>query len=60
MIKWKQRQLEKKAHEEQRRDLWVSVAVAIAQSSNSTNKYVMEKWADHALAEFDARFKGAK
>jgi hypothetical protein len=44
--------------EDYRKELWVRVAVAVAQASNSTTRYMMEKWADHALAEFDKRFKG--
>jgi len=40
-----------------RKKLWIDVAVAVAAASNSTTKYTMEKWADHALAEFDKRFK---
>ena len=43
-----------------RKELWVGVAIAISQSSNSTTKYTMEKWADHALAEFDKRFGETK
>lgn len=43
-----------------RKQLWMGVAVAIAQASNSTSRYMMERWADHALAEFDKRFGETK
>lgn len=46
-----------RTHAEVRRDLWVAVAVAVAQSSNATEKDSMWSWADVALKAFDERFK---
>ena len=43
-------------HEQQRRDLWMKVAVAVASSNNATSRSSMNNWADHAVAEFDKRF----
>lgn len=43
-------------HEQQAKDLWMKVAIAVATSSNATSHTSMNKWADHAVAEFDKRF----
>ncbi len=43
-------------HQRERRELWMNVVVAVASSSNSTNRSSMTGWADHALIEFDRKF----
>lgn len=43
-------------HDQQARELWMKVAVAVANSSNSTTTSSMISWADHAVKEFDKRF----
>lgn len=43
--------------EQNRQQLWADVWVAVATSSNCTKVEVPTNWADHALAEFDKRFK---
>lgn len=43
-------------HDQQAKELWMKVAVAVASASNSTTTSSMIKWADHAVAEFDKRF----
>ena len=43
-------------HGQQRKELWMKVAVAVASSSNANTSSSMIKWADHAVAEFDKRF----
>lgn len=43
-------------HEQQRKELWMKVVVAVASSSNANNSSSMISWADHALAKFDQRF----
>ena len=40
-----------------RRELWTSVAVAVAGSSNSTRRELVAEWADAVLAAYDQRFK---
>jgi len=35
--------------------LWMRVAVAVAESSNSTRPYLMAQWADHAVEDFRKR-----
>jgi hypothetical protein len=47
----------KKEHELLRKKLWIKVAVAYTGASNSTSTTNMSDWADHALKEFDKRFK---
>ena len=46
----------KEIHEQQARELWMKVAVAVAASANATNSDTMIKWADHAVKKFDERF----
>lgn len=63
MYRWKREHELKKQQPPQEdlgRQLWMQVAVAVASSDNATAKYTMEKWADHALAEFDKRFGESK
>lgn len=59
MYRWK-REHDAKKKQPPRQDLgqqlWMQVAVAVASSDNATTKHSMERWADHALAEFDKRF----
>jgi len=46
---------DKRTHQEVRRDLWCSVAVAFTGASNSTSKSGATNWADHVLHEFDKK-----
>lgn len=47
----------KEEHELVRKELWIRVAVAYVQSSNSTSKEYASTWADRVLDDFDERFK---
>lgn len=47
----------KEAHEQIRKDLWVKVAIAYVNSSNSTKIRHAKEWADEILSDFDERFK---
>ncbi len=49
-----------KEHEQQRRQLWCDVYVALVRSGNSTDENEGRLWSDIALAEFDRRFKAPK
>lgn len=46
-----------KEHQSIRKELWVGIAVAVAQSSNSVESQTCWIWADKILAEFDSRFR---
>lgn len=46
-----------KEHQSIRKELWVGVAIAVAQSSNAVESRSCWTWADRVLAEFDNRFK---
>lgn len=46
-----------KDHDEMRKELWIRAWVGTASASNCTNKTAADKWADHALEQFDRRFK---
>ena len=44
-------------HELIRQELWIKIACAYVNSSNSTNVIHAEAWADKILNAFDNRFK---
>ena len=46
-----------KEHEQIRKELWVKMAYAYVNSSNSTDKDRAAIWADKILEDFDKRFK---
>ncbi|HEX8590703.1 hypothetical protein [Pseudomonas sp.] len=43
-------------HEQMRRSLWIGMATGVAAAVTITDKKAPASWADHALADFDARF----
>lgn len=47
----------KEEHELVRKELWIKIAYAYVNSSNSTSKEYASKWADQVLEDFDERFK---
>lgn len=55
-IQYSNDELDKGEMRDYRKELWIGVAIAYANSSNSTHIQYMAKWADHALAEYDKRF----
>lgn len=63
MYRWK-REHEAKKQQPPRKDLgqqlWMRVVVAVASSNNATSRDSMNRWADHALTEFDKRFGESK
>jgi len=46
----------KEEHELVRKELWMRIACAYVNSSNSTSKEYASKWADQVLKDFDERF----
>jgi hypothetical protein len=50
----------KEEHDLVRKELWISIASAYVNSSNSTSKEGAAKWADKVLEDFDSRFKKPK
>ena len=38
-------------------EVWLQAALAYISAANSTSKWAMESWADHALEQFKVRFR---
>lgn len=47
-------------HELVRKELWMRIACAYVNSSNSTHKDRAANWADKVLSDFDVRFNKPK
>ena len=50
----------KEEHDLVRKELWMRIACAYVNSSNSTSKEHASKWADQVLMDFDSRFEKPK
>lgn len=57
MSPYRQSDVEASILDDEARRLWCSVAIAVAQSSNSQNSSACITWADAVLAAYTARFR---